>query len=263
MKSPSHAATVKVRSMRTNSRITFRKYYRRAGFILVALFFAFSVRAGQQATDSNDMNQSPEIEAKGQLPLVVPVYPRFKPKDDPASIESLRDTYIVLDDGSVLSLADWVLGSLNKTDTNSIMSDFQNRLFLGQVARGVAGLDQNLIYRSFKDSGPSIPYTEQPLSDAAALSKGLIQQLVPGLFPDGKPIPGQINELGIGLVPLASPRASRFGFANHYQVRSSGGSILFDDQFFAALEQTRGEFLERGRIMKIVEDYERAAAKAR
>jgi hypothetical protein len=36
---------------------------------------------------------------------------------------------------------------------------------------------------------------------------------------------------------------------------------LFDDQFFAALEQTRGEFVERGRVMKIVEEYEKEAAK--
>lgn len=216
------------------------------------------------STHGNAQTSSEEIDSKTPDPLLqnepssltVPVYPRFKPKQLPATVDNLKDTYIVLDDGSVLSLADWVLGSVTKSNTGAGMTDYQNRLFLGQAARAAIGLDEDLIYRSFQDAGTAIPFVPDRPSQTLQAVQGLLSTVIPGLAPS-TPKYSKLSRW----IPTAPTRASHVGYANHVEQRSSGGAILFDDQFFSALQQTRGEFMEQGRIMDIVERYEREAAK--
>jgi len=82
--------------------------------------------------------------ADDEGPLVVPVHPRGSEANPPADI---TDTYIVLEDGAVVSMADWVLAPLRRSATGAGMSDYDNRFFLGQVARALAGQDQKLVTR--------------------------------------------------------------------------------------------------------------------
>ncbi len=47
--------------------------------------------------------------------LTVPVFPRKEREETPVyKSGDLRDSYIQLENGSVISMADWILGSLNK-----------------------------------------------------------------------------------------------------------------------------------------------------
>lgn len=221
--------------------------------LLVLVTFQGSAQTTSEKPDNRTSGILPQSE---QSTLTVPVYPRFKPKQTPATIDNLKDTYIVLDDGSVLSLADWVLGSVTKSSTGAGMTDYQNRLFLGQAARAAVGLDGNLIYRSFQDAGTAIPFTAHRPPEAVQAIQGVLSAVIPGLAPSSRGY-----DKGFQWAPVAPMRASQVGYANHVNQRSSGGAILFDDQFFSALQQTRGEFMEQGRIMDIVEKFERDAAR--
>ncbi|WP_262696173.1 hypothetical protein [Kordiimonas aquimaris] len=225
-----------------------------AAFSLV-LFVSLQGNA-QNSTQNTDGQTSDPLFQSESSALTIPVYPRFKLKQLPATIDNLKDTYIVLDDGSVLSLADWVLGSVTKSNTGAGMTDYQNRLFLGQAARAAVGLSGDLIYRSFQDAGTAIPFTAHRPPEAWQAVQGILSTVIPGLAPSSRGY-----DKGFQWAPVAPVRASQVGYANNVEQRSSGGAILFDDQFFSALQQTRGEFMERGRIMDIVERFERDAAK--
>ena len=170
-------------------------------------------------------------------PLNVPVYPGFKKENRPVDIESLRDSYIVLEDGAVLSLADWVLGSLKKSDVGVGMSDYQNRLFLGQVARAAVGMKQDLVYRSGEDAGPLRPFVPHTPSKPLQVAQGVLSFVIPALDPDWSPrITGKPN---IGI----DPDIGRYN------------AILFDEQFNESLNQTREQFSYQGRLATMLEEF--------
>ncbi len=170
-------------------------------------------------------------------PLNVPVFPRFNPKAQPVDIDSLRDSYIVLEDGAVLSLADWVLGSLGKSDTGIGMSDYQNRLFLGQVARAAVGMKQDLVYRSFEDAGPLRPYVPHTPSQPLQVAQGLLSNFIPALSPNW------------------SPRVSGKPDIGKDQDRGLYNSIHFDAQFSDSLNQTRELFSYEGRLAIMLREF--------
>ncbi|WP_308911805.1 hypothetical protein [Pseudokordiimonas caeni] len=91
---------------------------------------------------------------EGAAPLVVPVYPRGAERPQaPASPDGMptlgiEDTYIVLEDGAVVSMADWVLAAIRRGTPGAGMSDYENRFFLGQVARAMVGEDQKMVSRA-------------------------------------------------------------------------------------------------------------------
>ena len=99
--------------------------------------------------------------------LYVPVYPKAKEFDPeqfkkaPLS-QSLGSSYILLEDGSALSVADWILGGLNKNQFGADMSDYESRLFLGQVARAMVGKNQDLTHQSLVYTGPTVSYRLPP-----------------------------------------------------------------------------------------------------
>lgn len=183
--------------------------------------------------------QPPQQPRQAQQPLNVPVYPRFKPENRPVDIEGLRDSYIVLEDGAVLSLADWVLGSLRKSETGVGMSDYQNRLFLGQVARAAVGMKQDLIYRSYRDAGPLRSFVPHRPSQPAQVAQGFLSYFVPAFRPNwtsetsGKPTLGK--DLDQGLY----------------------NSIHFDVQFADSLRQTTERFSYPARLKSMLEDFKR------
>lgn len=173
-------------------------------------------------------------------PLIVPVYPRFENQKALKSIEDLKDAYVVLDDGAVISMADWVLGSLNKSETGIGMSDYQTRLFLGQVARAVAGLDQDLIYRSFEDAGPPRPFVPHTPPELVQATQGILSMFIPALAPGWRPVVPELqlaNDVGV----------------------NSAGTLLFDRQFQEAMYQSSRDLIESGRMQIMIKDAEKAA----
>lgn len=203
--------------------------------VLAVITIIYPVAAQDEIQEST--NTSP-VKQDLSGSLVVPVYPRFKQKEGPVSIESLKDNYIVLDDGSVMSMADWVLGSLKKSDIGAGMSDYESRLFLGQVARAAVGMKQDLIYRSFEDAGKPIPYTPHKLPAPLQAAQGFLTYFIPALAPNW------------------SPAAKEFSFKKHAGFTGHSGAILFDRQFFESLDQTRDEFVETGLMLNVINTYE-------
>lgn len=238
-------ATMGAKSMRERQagRIT-------TGIVILALVTSFAILVAAIAKPALSQESQGEVTS----PLVVPIFPRSDDDKKKPSLDSnkkmpagadLRDSYIVMEDGSVLSMADWVLGGLSKNSTGVGMSDYQNRLFLGQVARAMAGQSEDLIYRSVVDAGPPRRYHPGPKQSLASqLTQFVIGQFVPGLFfdmPDYDP-----SKMGGGFDPRR---------------RTAGeGAIQFDGQFYDAYELSNGEFHERGTMMNMLRSYEQEAA---
>lgn len=206
-------------------------------FILSVIIVTVSGFADAGVTEGDSEEQA----SQPQGPLVVPIYPEFRTKDEDEAPKlpegaDLRDSYIVLEDGSVLSVADWILGSLNKNDTGVGMSDYQNRLFLGQVARAMAGMDEDLINRSVVNAGPAVPYREQEL--AAPLQ--VLQALKNMLFPT--------------MPKNWSPATNGGGFTrNRWQ--EGHASVLFERQMSDALERSAGDLRESGAMQNMLEKH--------
>lgn len=192
---------------------------------------------------------SQESDSKVTTPLVVPIFPRSDEDKKKPSLDSeqekpvgtdLRDSYIVMEDGSVISMADWVLGGLSKNSTGVGMSDYQNRLFLGQVARAMAGQSEDLIYRSVVDVGPVRRYHPGPKQSlASTLTQFVLAQFVPGLFFDMPKY--DFSKMGGGFDP---------------RKRTAGeGAIQFDGQFYEAYDLSNGEFHEYGTMKTMLRDH--------
>lgn len=174
---------------------------------------------------------------QSESPLNVPVYPGFKKENRPVDIESLRDSYIVLEDGAVLSLADWVLGSLKKPDVGVGMSDYQNRLFLGQVARAAVGMKQDLVYRSFEDAGPLRSFVPHTPPKPLQLAQGLLSNFIPALRANW------------------SSEISGKPDLTDYTERGLSASIHFDNQFSDSLFQTTEQFSYQQRLETMLEEF--------
>lgn len=193
-----------------------------------------------------------ESETADSSPLVVPIFPRSdKDKKDPSPDSEnkmpagadLRDSYIILEDGNVMSMADWVLGGLSKNQTGAGMSDFQNRLFLGQVARAMAGQSEKMVHDSVVDVGPLRTYHpgRRP-SLASQLGQFVLAQFMPGLFFD---MPDDYDPAKVG--GGFDPRKRTEGDA----------AILFEEQFSEAYFWSNGEFHDRGVMKTMLRDYQR------
>ena len=96
------------------------------------------------------MGQVSEPDAELDIPtLRVPVHPkrvigdvRAKPSGDLRL--DLQGSYILLEGGGVVSMADWVLGGINKNRFGVGSSDYEARLFLGNVGRAMLGIDEKM-----------------------------------------------------------------------------------------------------------------------
>lgn len=212
-------------------------------FVLSVIIVTVSGFADAADTEGDSEEQA----SQPQGPLVVPIYPEFQ-KDDKEETPKLpegadlRDSYIVLEDGSVLSVADWILGSLNKNNTGVGMSDYQNRLFLGQVARAMAGMDENLITRNVVNTGPAIPYTEPELAAPLQVLKALKNILFPEMPKNW------------------SPATSGGGFTrNRWQ--EGHATVLFERQMSDAVESNSGDLWESGTMQNMLKEHIKASEK--
>lgn len=186
---------------------------------------------------TSDEKRSRDTTASTDDHLIVPIYPKGLNKQKPEDITSLKDSYIVMQDGSVLSVADWVLGSLSKSNIRAGMSDYENRLFLGQVARAAAGLDEEMVLHSFRHAGPLRPYTPYTPPEVLQIAQGYLSMLIPALSPNWTPaVDSNAPKLGNGVE------------------RGFTGTILFENQFSDALNQTAAEFSYNGTIFTMLKE---------
>lgn len=202
--------------------------------LIVALTFGAFAQEAQTARDTAAETQQVQTQA-GSDHLIVPIFPKYVEKQSLEDIESLKDNYIVLEDGAIISVADWLLGSMNKASTGLGMSDYENRLFLGQVARAAAGLDEDLVYRSFENAGPPRPYVPHTPPAPLQAAQGFLSYFVPALRPGWKPV-----------VPEVTLARS----VSH----STDGTILFNRQFQDALSQSTADLVYFGKITNMLED---------
>lgn len=110
---------------------------------------------------------------EGQVPdgiLTVPVRPTrptetsiptgAEIRDAEELVRDLRSTYIISADGNVLSLADWVLGPLDRSGDAYLSSDAAKEQFLGNMARAALGLEP--VKGSTNDMQPAQPFGPMP-----------------------------------------------------------------------------------------------------
>ncbi|WP_262691188.1 hypothetical protein [Kordiimonas aestuarii] len=216
------------------------RYFVVASFVLSVIIVAALGFVGVHASEDDGEEKTSQPDG----PLVVPIYPKLKSESEDKAPKlpdgaDFRDSYIVLEDGSVMSVADWILGSLTKNDTGADMSDYQNRLFLGQVARSMVGLNEDLVNRSFVHTGPPVPYTEgNPLPVPLEILKGLKNMLFPKMPKNW------------------SPATSGGGFSrNRWQ--EGHAAILFERQMSEAMERNAGELWESGTMQNMLKEYKK------
>jgi len=194
----------------------------------------------QATTPQNDKSDDSLLAILGQdVPLRVPVYPKRDSEDKPLPDGAdLRDQYILLDDGSVISMADWVLGALNKSDIGRSLSDLERRLFLGEVARNMLQEGRLLGAR------PGVPLPapkslEEPLPDRPV---GIFANRLPYLFRSPE-IDSVVNGIprhhGIDLFSDA------VGASNSIEI-SDGTFSLVSKSYAWAIKWQREEWQYRG-----------------
>lgn len=212
-------------------------------FAFFVLLLAVSFSAWAQADSVSGADQKSEEQSSQDATvtsddhLIVPIFPRGQKPKNTEDLSSLKDSYIVMQDGSVLSVADWVLGSLNKSNIRAGMSDYENRLFLGQVARAAAGLDEEMVLHSFRHAGPPRDYTPHTPPEVLQIAQGYLSMLIPALSPNWTPaVDSNAPKLGNGLE------------------RGFTGTILFENQFSDALNQTAEEFSYNGTIFTMLKE---------
>ena len=178
------------------------------------------------------------LPAKG--PLIVPVFPRGSKTGDAPVSTDLRDSYILLEDGSALSVADWILGSLNKDKAGAAMSDYENRLFLGQVARAMVGMDEDLVHHSFVNVRPTVKFAPPPPPGAAMQALQGVVNLVGGAIFSGTPE---------GWHPAKTGGAFS-------QLQHSGGdaAILFEEQFSGAMLHSVQDIRDTGTFQNMLDE---------
>jgi hypothetical protein len=169
--------------------------------------------------------------------LYVPVYPGMKRKEasvqpDAPLMQSLGNSYILLEDGSALSMADWILAGLDRNQVGADMSDYESRLFLGQVARAMVGESEDLTHQSLVYTAPTVRYqTPPPPKGMEALWKNAVGLVASVILP-GTPEGWSPTNTGGGFSPVMTT--------------GDGAAILFQGQFYEAIMHTAGDFKEQG-----------------
>ena len=165
--------------------------------------------------------------------LVIPVRPLGDAEQALVNRDILQDSYITLQDGAVLSLREWILGNLNKSDVGVGMDDVQTRLFLGQVARAMTGDTRPMVGRA--------PVMHQTPQDYARFV-GLDLKLAAGPFSSADPAVGAIGNSG----------GYTFGSAlhSHDLMQVSFGTLqLSENPFSTAFDRVASEMRIRGRVL--------------
>ena len=212
-------------------------------------FASLGASATGQETDSGQETEQDETDAAKAPPLVVPVYPKLdkdgKPERRPLpSGADLRDSYIVMEDGSVLSVADWLLGSLEKNEAGADMSDYQTRLFLGQVARALAGEGESLTQgRTVTGTGDEVGFNPPPdIEPVLQAARALVGVVMPGTPVDWHPA-----KSGGAFSPLVAT--------------GGNAAILFEGQFYGAMIYSVQDMRDAGTYRAMLERAKKAMGK--
>ncbi|UTW54403.1 hypothetical protein [Kordiimonas sp. SCSIO 12610] len=239
-----------------------------SGFALICLSGLWLDLNAHQATDDAGAVQTDQVKDSAdplgqdtnpntEKPLNVPVYPKgSERKQTLSNITDLQDQYILLNDGSVISMADWILGALNKTDLNREMTDLERRLFLGEVARNMLREGRVLGVRPAIPLKPNSQDTENyqgPESGKASAGFGLFADDAPFLL---KPPPVPLVDNGI----LNGPPIGLFndvsGTSDPAEI--NGGKIrLLPDEFETFFDFHRSEWQERGTYLNMLEKFKK------
>jgi len=230
------------------------------GFIVSLLFLIAAGFAGAEAqqpapkpegddqADKQPAETEPAVIAPYNFggPLVVPVFPRGSLAPDAPVSTDMRDSYILLEDGSVLSVADWILGSLNKDRAGVGMTDYENRLFLGQVARAMVGMDEKLVNHSYIYTRPTVTYKAPPPPGGAMQVLQGVVGLIGGAIFSGTPEGWHPAKSGGAFSPL----------------QRSGGdaAILFEGQFSGAMLLSVEDIRDAGIYQIMLDDARKEAA---
>lgn len=129
---------------------------------------------GQTQTDGNS-RQDPA----GDGPLTVRVTPLKKLEIKPLTAEQLKEAPVFLQDGTQITFGDWVLGALKRSDVTGQSSELDQKLFLGTVARAIAGVGVKL------NEGQPLPvgemmdgmvqqFEDNPLPQEVAVAQGIL-----------------------------------------------------------------------------------------
>ncbi|MBV1901366.1 MAG: hypothetical protein KUG56_06810 [Kordiimonadaceae bacterium] len=180
-------------------------------------------------------------------PITVPVYPRGDTNKALPQSTDLRDSYIVMEDGSVLSAAGWILGALNKDQAGADMSDYEMRLFLGQVARVAVGMDEAMVNYGFLHTEPAVAHPPNPALPAPLQALQVVVNLVKSAILPGRPYDWDASKSGGAFSPT---------------MKSKGDSTyLFDRQFTEAMDQTNSDLREAGTMQNMIRDQKKLLAK--
>ncbi|MCJ9427440.1 hypothetical protein [Kordiimonas marina] len=182
-------------------------------------------------------------------PLVVPVYPLHSKKGALPKGADLRDSYVVLKDGSVMSVADWILGALKSDQGGVGMSDYENRLFLGQVARALVGQDEKLVDRT------PVP---QPVAGLAAAAGQAPFRIGPFTI-DGSTVGGN-RSLQSGAPRGITVLNDAIGTSFTDEI-SIGKTALLEDPYSTAFAGAVEDFKLHGTFMNMLHDYEKREPK--
>lgn len=206
-------------------------------FILHYCFISFGLLAFDDPEEVVPETEKsvPKVFEESKGPLSVPVFPRSEnmSKALPEGAD-LRDSYIQLEDGSVLSVADWILGGVRKDSAGAGMSDYESRLFLGQVARAMVGMDENMVNRSLVHARPTRTYV--PVQNAPALeaAEWIFRSIL---------LPG---------TPKNYSPATTGGAFSPTMITGNTGTASFEDEFLRAINTSRDDFRETGTLMNML-----------
>jgi len=210
----------------------------------------------QEIENAGDASTKPPLQ--NEKPLNVPVYPKGSAlKKAPSDITDLHEQYILLNDGSVITMADWILGALKTSDLNREMSDLDRRLFLGEVARNMMKEGRILGVR------PAVPVKPEILDDenyderAPKPPAGIFANRLPFLF---KAPQAPIIDNGI----LNGPVIGRFnditGTSDPAEI--NGGKIrLLPDAYETAFDHLREDWQRRGTYLLMLEKHKKTLEK--
>ncbi len=146
--------------------------------------------------------------------------------------DALEGSYIFLDDGAVLSLADWIIGGLSKNNIKAGASDYDMRLFLGKPALSMLKQSTNKHFQNAASQSSFLNFNTHKWNTS---TYRLPSSEASKVF--------NINTHGI--YATIDPTGSSSG----YEI------TLLEDPYLTAFSRAVDDFKEYGIYQKMIRDY--------